>query len=65
MNRKLLTEASALANILDKSVINNCFTFDFDRSLGLGDSGMITDSLYLMDRDTLEKIKIWEQEYDG
>jgi len=62
VNRKLLAEAALLANTLDRAIIANCFTFDVDRTLL---DSMVADSLFIVDRETGEKIKIWEQAYDG
>ncbi len=65
MNRMLLTQAATLANILDKAVINNSMTFEADRTLNDQGYSQVLDTLYLVDRGSGEKIKIWEAEYDG
>lgn len=62
MNHRLLSEAALIARFLDKEVINRNFTFDFDRRIIGDDYGLGIDSLYLVDRTSGEKIKIWEYE---
>ena len=52
----------AHSRTLDRAIIANCFTFDVDRTLI---DSMVADSLFIVDRETGEKIKIWEQAYDG